>query len=130
MERFLSRAAFSLGAGIAALIFVAAAILFLGAALYLVLVPSVPAPLAALIVAVAGLVVAGLIVLAVRLSSRRGRAGDVGEIAASIGSLAARELNSAAQNHPYRVLGLALVAGFVVGLVPELLNVVKGVRKN
>ena len=71
MHQFLSRVTIWSAAAIAALIFVATAIVFLGAALYLSLVPIMVPPFAALVVGVAGFVIAGLIILVARMTSRR-----------------------------------------------------------
>lgn len=142
----LSRALLSLAAIVAALILVAAAVLFLGAALYLWLVALAVAPaLAALIVGVVGFVLAGLIVLAARLSWRcrgtrrptgdRGAnaslgAGNLNDLAAQLGSLAARELSAEAQAHPYRAVVVSLLAGLAVGGSPTLRNVLDKLLKN
>jgi hypothetical protein len=141
LERFLSRVAISLAAAVAAIIFAAASVVFLGAALYLFLVPTMPAPFAALVVGLVGLVLAGLIILVARMTSRRGpagvgigaadpsRAGDLSDIAATLGGLAARELTSGTQAHPYRAFGVALLAGLAVGISPELRKILMGVLK-
>ena len=138
MQRFLSQVAISLAAAVAAIIFVAAAVGFLGVALYLSLVPVMPAPVAALVVGLAGLVIAGLIGLAARMAARRrpagGRAGSpdpgrANDVAATLGNLAARELASRAQARPYRAFAVALAAGLAVGISPELRNILKGVLK-
>ena len=142
----LSRALLSLAAIVAALILVAAAVLFLGAALYLWLVALSFAPsLAALIVGGVGFALAGLIVLAARLSWRCGRtrrsasdrgaaaapgAGNLNDLAAQLGSLAARELNAEAQAHPYRAVVVSLLAGLAVGSSPALRNMLDKLLKN
>lgn len=141
MQRFLSRVAISLAAAVAAIIFAAASVIFLGAALYLSLVPIMPAPFAALVVGVTGLVLAGLIILVARMASRRrpaapgigaadpSRASDFNDITATLGGLAARELTARTQAHPYRAFGIALLAGLAVGISPELRNILKDVLK-
>jgi small-conductance mechanosensitive channel len=142
VQRLLSRVAISLAAGVVAIIFVAAAIVFLGAALYLLLAGVMSEPLAALVVGLVGLALAGLIGLAASMIFRRtterratgvtgsSRAGDINDIAAEIGSLAAREMNSAAKAHPYHTVALALLTGLAVGISPELRNFLKGVLKD
>jgi hypothetical protein len=142
VEGFLSRVAISLAAAVAAIIFTAASVGFLGAALYLLLVPVMPAPFAALFVGLTGFAIAGLIILVARLSARRSpasrglglgdpsRAGDVNDIAVALGALAARELTSRTHAHPYRAVAVALAAGLVVGISPELRNFLKGVLKD
>lgn len=141
MERFLSRVVISLAAGVAAIILVAAAVGFLGAALYLLLLPVMPAPSAALVVGLVGLVLAGLIILVARLTARRGaagrgvgaadpgRAGEVNDIAAALGGLLAREVASRAQARPYRAVAVALLAGLAVGISPELRDILRGGSK-
>jgi hypothetical protein len=57
------------------------------------------------------------------------RAGDLNDIAATLGGLAARELTTRAQAHPYRAFGVALLAGLAVGISPELRNILKDVLK-
>jgi hypothetical protein len=150
VERFLSQALIAVAAAVAAIIFVATAAIFLGAALYLFLVSlSAAPPLAALLVGLAGLVLAGLIALAVRMTwrcRRTGRtgggsgsadpgragdaAGDVADLAAQLGSLAARELASQAQAHPYRAVVVSLLAGLAVGGSPALRNMLEKMLKN
>ncbi len=134
--------AISLAAAVAAIVFVAVSVVFLGAALYLSLAPIMPAPFAALVVGLVGLVVAGVIILVARMISRRSpagvgigaadpsRAGDVNDIAAALGGLAARELTARTQAHPYRAFGVALLAGLAVGISPELRNILTDVLKN
>lgn len=146
MERFLSRVSIAMAAAVAAIIFVATAAAFLCAALYLALISmSAAPPLAALIVGLASLVLAGLIILVARamLRWRRadrtsgeagsavpGLAGNVNDLAARFGALAAQELTSQAQAHPYRSLVAALLAGLAVGVSPELRDLVKKALKN
>ena len=147
MERFLSRALISMAAAMAAFILVATAVVFLGAALYLFLVASMSAapPLAALIVGLVGLVLAGLLILAARMASRGdwagrtaaraaftdpGLAGNVNDLAAKLGGLAAQELNAQAQSHPYRTFVGALLAGLAVGGSPALRNMLDKMFKN
>lgn len=146
VQPLLSRVAISLAAAVVAIIFVAAAIGFLGAALYLLLAGVMSQALAALVVGLVGLALAGLIGLAVSMifrrtparraigfmgSSRGGDiAGDINGIAAEIGSLAAREMNSAAKAHPYHTLALSLLAGLAIGLSPQLRDILKGALKD
>lgn len=141
MQRFLSRAAISLAAAVAAIILVAASVGFLGVALYLLLVPVMAAPFAALAVGLAGFAIAGLIALVIRMtwrgrpagrrvgSAAPGRAGDVNDVAATLGELAAREMTSRAQAHPYTAFAVALAAGLAIGISPELRNFLTGLLK-
>jgi hypothetical protein len=136
----LSRALISMVAAVAAIILVATAAIFLCAALYLFLVSLwvVPA-LAALLAGVAALFLAGLIMLAARMAPsfrRTGRAsspapdGNVDDLAARLGGLAAEQLNTGAQAHPYRTFAVALLAGLAVGASPELRNMLRKTLKD
>jgi xanthosine utilization system XapX-like protein len=146
MERLLSRALISMAAAVAAIILAAIAVMFLGGALYLLLVSmSATPPLAALLVGLVGLVLVALIILVARIATRRSRtsvttgrtgsadaglAGNVNELAANLGSLAARKLTSQAQAHPYRTVLVSLIAGLAVGGSPELRNMIEKMLKN
>jgi hypothetical protein len=145
VERFLSRALISLAAAVAAIMLVATAVVFLCGALYLCLVSmSAAPPLAALIVGLVLLILAGLIILAARVTPLRGGTsrtsgktgiadpgptGDVGDLAATLGGLAAQQLSGHAQAHPYRTFAVALLAGLAVGASPELRNMLKTALK-
>jgi hypothetical protein len=136
MERVLSRWAILAAAVIAAIILLSIAAVFLCGALYLYLVSLAVTPaLAALLVGLATITAVGLIILAVAIMSRhgavggvggrtvcegRGPAGQINDVAENLGSLAARELASMAQAHPYRAFVLALLGGLAVGHSPEL----------
>jgi hypothetical protein len=147
MQRFLSQALLSMAAAVAAIILVATAVVFLGTALYLFLVGSMSAapPLAAFVVGLVGLILAGLIGVAPQLASRSGRrpraggntasldtgpAGSVDDLAAKLGGLAAQELNAQAQSHPYRTFIGALLAGLAVGGSPALRDLVGKILKS
>jgi hypothetical protein len=142
MERLLSRVAISLAAAVASLILVTAAIGFLGTALYLLLVPDLSAPAAALVVGLAGLVLSGSVALAGYMTFRRalvpprfasagsGRGSDINGMAAALGELAAREMSAGAQAHPYHAVAIGLLAGLAVGISPELRDVLKGALKD
>ena len=148
MERFLSRMLISAAAAAAAMILVAAAAIFLCAALYLFLVSLTAAPpLAALLVGLAGLALAGIIILASSMASRRptgrtsgntasapagpaGNAHNVDDLAAKLGELAIRELASQVQAHPYRTVVVSLLAGLAVGGIPELRKFLEKMLKN
>ncbi len=141
MERFLSRVAFSLAAAVAAIMLVAVATIFLCGALYLFLVSvSVAPPAAALLVGLAGLIVAALIIFlarstpqwrqAARTNGGAGSAdlrpaGNIDDLAAELGALAARRLGSRVQAHPYRAFVVALLTGLAVGGSSELRDVLK-----
>ena len=128
-----------MAAAVAAITLMATATLALGAALYLVLVSISAAPaLAALLVALSGFVLAGLILLVAWLAVRsRGsgrtdadlanpdRTGDLNDLAAQLGALAAQKLASEARAHPFRAFAAALLAGLAVGSISELRDVLK-----
>jgi hypothetical protein len=129
-----------MAAAVAAIILVATAAIFLCAALYLFLVSLSAEPaLAALLAGVVALILAGLVILAAHMAPRFGRnrgsvdpglAGDVNNLAAKLGGLAAEQLNTEAQAHPYRTFGVALLAGLAVGGSPELRNMFEKILKN
>jgi hypothetical protein len=140
VERFLSRALTSMAAAVAAIILVATAAIFLCAALYLFLVSQSAAPsLASLLTGLAALILAGLIILATQMASgfRRtdqtsgpGHAGNIDDLAATLGGLAAQQLNIEGQAHPYRTFVVALLAGLAVGASPEIRNMLAKMLKN
>lgn len=142
MGRLLSQAAVALVTALAATIFVAASVGFLGVAGYLLLVPRMPEPLAALSVALIGVVIAGLIVLVARYALRPGRTGrgiasndtirtdDINDMAAALGGIAARELSQQAQSHPYHAVAIALLAGLAAGASPQLREFLMGAGRN
>jgi hypothetical protein len=136
----LSRALTLMTAAVVALILVVLAAIFLCRSLYLYLVSlSAAPPLAALLTGLAALIVAGLIILAARIAtgprrtdrtSEPSRNGNVEDLAAKLGGLAAEQLNTAAQAHPYRTFAVALIAGLAVGASPELRNILRKTLKN
>lgn len=143
MERFLSRMLLSIAVAVAAIVLVATAVIFLCGALYLFLISlSVAPPLAAFLVGLLLLILAGLIILAARLAPRLrrtsgntggaepGTAGNVNDLAAQLGGLAAAQLTGQAQAHPYRTFAVALLAGLAVGGSPELRDVLKKTLKD
>jgi hypothetical protein len=146
VERFISRVVISVGSALAAILLVAVAIIFLGGALYLYLVSiSAAPPLAALIVGLTGLILAGLFILVARMASRcswasragdrsgqpaSGAAGNISDLASQLGGLAARELTAQTKAHPYRAVAVALLAGLAVGGSPELRDILKKMTKS
>ncbi len=142
----------SVAAVVAAMILAAAAVIFLCAALYLFLVSlSAAPPLAAFLTGLTALALAGLIILASWMASRRGatgrvaagqtsgdtpaapprgNAGDTNDLAAKLGDLAVRELALQVQAHPYRTVVASLLAGLAVGGIPELRNMLGKMLKN
>ena len=62
-------------------------------------------------------------------STDPGPTGNINQVAAALGDLAARELTSQTQAHPYRAFGAALIAGLAVGISPELRKIFKDVLK-
>jgi hypothetical protein len=125
---------------------VAVAVIFLGGALYLYLVwISAAPPLAALIVGLTALILAGLIIVVARMASRcswASRAGDrsgqpdssaagnISDLASQLGGLAARELTAQTKAHPYRAVAVALIAGLAIGGSPELRDMLKKMTKS
>jgi hypothetical protein len=146
VEIFLSRLLTSLAAAVVAIILAATAAIFLCAALYLFLVSLSAAPsLAALLAGMSALILAGLIILAARMAPRfrgtaptsgnsgradPGLAGNVNDLTAKLGGLAALQLTSQAEAHPYRSFAVALIAGLAVGGSPELRNMIEKMLKN
>jgi hypothetical protein len=136
----LSRALTLMAAALVAIILVVLAAIFLCRALYLYLVSlSAAPPLAALLTGLAALILAGLIILAARMATgfRRtdqtsgpSRSGNVDDLAATLGGLAAQQLNTRAQAHPYRTFAVALLAGLAVGASPELRSMLRKTLKN
>jgi hypothetical protein len=136
VERLLLRMAISLATAVAAIILSSVAAVFLCGALYLYLVTLTAAPpLAALVVGLATITAAGLIIGALVIMSRRrpgssmrgrticadpGTVGQINDMGAKLGGMAARELTALAQAHPYRAFALSLLGGLVVGRSPEL----------
>jgi len=125
---------------------VSTAAVFLCGSLYLFLISmSAGPPLAALIVGLVLLTLAGMIILAAREAPSWGRTsrtsakagaanpgptGNVNDLAATLGGLAAEQLTSQARAHPYRTFAVALLAGLAVGSSPELRNMLNKVLKN
>jgi hypothetical protein len=146
VERILSRALIAMATAVAAIILVATAAIFFGAALYFFLVSLAVAPaLAALLVGFAGLMLAGLIPLATQLAQRRtrtarggtntgsadpGQADNLNDFAARLGSLAAQQASGQARAHPYRSFVVALIAGLAIGGSPELRSMLEKLLKN
>lgn len=110
--------------------------MFFCGALYLyVLSLAVTPALAALLAGLATISAVGLIMAVAIVMSRhgavavvsgrtmyegRGPAGQINDVAENLSNLAARELASMAQAHPYRATVLALLGGLAVGHSPEL----------
>ncbi|HEX3883128.1 MAG TPA: hypothetical protein VHW66_10755 [Stellaceae bacterium] len=129
------------GAGVAALIIVTIALCFLGEGLTLAFEAHALSPAAAYaITGAVGLVLAGLIGLAVKLMLHRRREVTVkttvpvmnptADAAAQLGGLVAQQLLSKTRGHPYGTAGAALAAGLAVGAIPELRDLLKGVVKH
>jgi hypothetical protein len=138
VNRQLSRVMLSTAAIVAAVIFAATLVLFLGGSLYLFLLSMTLTPAAAaLVVGLVGLTVAMLIVLVVRRLSRPRPPGaealtignGVNDLAAQLGGLVGRQIASHTHAHPYGAVGVALVAGLVIGASPELRKVLMGALK-
>jgi hypothetical protein len=134
----LSRLALAVVPALVALACVIAASGFLVGAFYLYLL-AMPEPpeLAALIVGLALLALAGLVVVAARILAayRQRRAGPavavgardagIGPIAAEFGARAARETAAAAEAHPYYTFCAAFLAGLTLGSSAQARNVVE-----
>ena len=141
MTSLPARIALAAASGLVALIIVALALRYLGEALFLCLATQGLDPAgAAALTGVAGLVVVGLIGLAVRLALRRpprtavsatpaATGSAANGIAADLGILVARQVMNSAQAHPYSTMGAALAAGLAVGAVPELRKALTGLLK-
>jgi hypothetical protein len=124
VRRWALRAAALAAAAIAGII----AFGFLSLSLYLALCHSVPRPAAALLTALADIVVAAVTVYAATRSGGRttnaaggapaGPTGD-SELAAQLGRLAGQQLGSLG-TRPEVKLGIALAAGFALGVSPRL----------
>ncbi len=133
MARWQTRLALTAAAGAFAAILTAVALWFLGYSLFLLLMSVRLDPAAAaLIVAAVGLALAGLAGLGARRLWRRPRppsaaapSGD--DLAAQIGSLAARQIAASMRAHPYGAIGAALAAGLAVGALPELRRLLRGI---
>ena len=146
METLLSRVLTSFAAAVAAIVLLSIATLFLCGALYLCLVSMSTTPsLAALLVGLAALIVAGLLILAARLAARRSPVGrtsgatvpassdaadNLDTLAANLGRVVACELSSLARAHPYHAFGLSLFAGLAVGASRELSDMLNTVLEN
>jgi hypothetical protein len=134
----MARLALAASAGLAALIVAAIAVWFLAQSLLLAFeaVPLSPA-VASLIVGLIGLLAAGLIAAIARVSVGFRRtappaaspAAGVTDAATELGGLLAQRLIQAGRAHPYGTIGTALVAGLVVGGLPELRGVLANLLK-
>jgi hypothetical protein len=139
VARWGTRLALAAAAGAFAALLIAVALWFLGYSLFLLLVWARLNPAAAaLIVAAIGLALAGLAGLGARrlLRPRPARpaapaaaGGALDELAAQIGSLAARQTVASVRAHPYGAIGTALLAGLAVGALPELRRLLSGILK-
>jgi hypothetical protein len=130
LDHLVSRVVTATAAGTLALILVSVAILFLGGALYLWLVSLAMTPsLAALLVGVAGLVLALLIVITLKIMSRRRPPAQPGYNASELGALVAQRAVSLVKAHPYRAFAVSLVAGFTAGVSPEIRKIFEDIIK-
>ena len=134
IDRFLMRLATTIASFFAALLVVAAALVFLFGAAYLALLDVVSPPLAALATGLGALVFAFSIVVGGRALSRGKRArslrragsdddesaGGVEKQAAEIAGILGVEIASLARTHTKSTLAVSLAAGFAVGASPRL----------
>lgn len=127
------------GGGIVALIVAAIALCYFGQAIILGLEDLGIAPAAAHALAgVAGLVLIGVIALAVMFLLRRRRVtvrttvpvNPTADAAAQLGGIVAQQLMTNVQEHPFGAAGAALAAGLAVGAIPELRDLLKGFVKH
>jgi hypothetical protein len=91
------------------------------------------APLSYLITSAAGFVLAALILLATWLGSRRRRRAaplsGIDNVAARLGGAVADEFAASTRSHPYRTIGVALMAGLMLGAIPELRGALRNLFK-
>lgn len=133
IDRFLTRLATTMASLFAALLVVAAALVFLLGAAYLALLDVVSPPLAALVTGLGALLLAVLIVIAGRALARGKRtparrrasetdADSVGmeKQAAELAGMLGADIASLARTHTRSTLAVSLVAGFAVGASPRL----------
>lgn len=124
MDRLITRVAINVAALLLAAIIALAGIGFLCLALYLSLLQYLLPPGAALATAGAAFVVAALLVLAGRvigtMTKSRRRPRDEGMATAALGELFGREFSTRAAAHPHATLFASLLAGFAVGVSPDL----------
>ena len=133
----MARLALAGAAGVAALVVAAIAVWFLGQSLTLALeaIPLSPA-VSTLTVGLIGLLLAMLIALVGRLVAAPRRAATpaspaagVADAAAELGGLLAQRLTASSRSHPYGTIGTALVAGLIVGALPELRSLLASLLK-
>jgi Putative Actinobacterial Holin-X, holin superfamily III len=101
-------------------------ILYLSVALYFALVERTSPAIAALVTGGAALAVAVVIALAARHLARRAvprtapDGGDTGALATELGELLGARTSNWTRSHPLAASGIALLAGFAVGMSPGL----------
>jgi hypothetical protein len=134
IDRFLMRLATTMASLFAALLVVAAALVFLLGAAYLALLEVASPPLAALATGLGALVFAVSIVIAGRALSRGRRAparrrasgsededlGGYEKQASELAGMLGVDIASLARTHTRSTLAVSLVAGFAVGASPRL----------
>jgi hypothetical protein len=123
----LSRAAIAVAMTLIAIGLVIAAIGFLVAALYFYLLSLAVMPaLAALIVGLALIGLAGLVLIAVWIAFGRAKTKSGRDsIGTQLGTRVASEAASAAEAHPYAASSVAFLAGLALGGSPDLRDLVK-----
>jgi hypothetical protein len=127
ISRFLTRLAISLAMVLIALIAAITAICYFAFALYLLLLPVVVPPAAALLTGILVLLTALLLIAIARSATRPRRrarepspALEAAEDAAGLGTEIGRKVRGLAEAHGSGGLLAALVAGFAVGVSPKL----------
>ncbi|HVC53427.1 MAG TPA: hypothetical protein VND87_15520 [Stellaceae bacterium] len=134
----MARLALAGAAGVAALVVAAIAVWFLGQSLTLALeaIPLSPA-VSTLTVGLIGLLLAMLIALVGRIVAAprhpaptpASPATGVADVAAELGGLLAQRLTASSRSHPYGTIGTAVVAGLIVGALPELRSLLASLLK-
>jgi membrane protein implicated in regulation of membrane protease activity len=126
MSRFFARLALSIAALLVMLVAACMATGYFAYALNLFLAQYMSPPLAAVLTGFLILLLAGLLVAATQMGSRRRRSyekettREARESAAELGGELGRKLQGFAEAHKSGALIAALVAGFAVGVSPKL----------
>ncbi|HLY57291.1 MAG TPA: hypothetical protein VKS60_17135 [Stellaceae bacterium] len=122
----MARIGFAIAAMMVALIASVTALVFLAVTTFLALRQDLSPPMAALATSACALLFAAIVALIGWLvwrgafRTRASRPAPPGGVAAALGEIVGREYLAMAKAAPGRTVGIALVAGFVVGAVPEV----------
>jgi membrane protein implicated in regulation of membrane protease activity len=136
LSRFFARLAISLAMVLLALVAAVTAIVYFAFALYLLLLPLVVPPAAALLTGVLILVAALVLIALARTATRPRRhrrapspSLEAAEDAAGLGTELGRKIRGLADAHASGGLLAALVAGFAVGVSPKLRAFLQAILK-